>query len=331
MRAGLSRWTVTATLVIGAGLALAPVAFQMFERAPMGGDMIDAFEPYMHTSKTAAFRGYMDTIDTAVTEAADLRDAVVAQGSLTAEQYDTQFVGVTTLTGQWEAIDTDMTDLLDRMDANMDNYRDMAALPPFWMFPWFFVLPGVIIAGLSIAALVRSRDGHRPKRLLVALVVMGLGVVAAPAIFQMFTRAPQGGQMVDEFRPMMTRARVQAVQGYFITLGGGEGQLRIGAEPAYVDGGGDLADFPGLQDFSAQWPTIVGEFNPMIATMSDNVDNFEAVDAMPPFPLFPWFFVVPGVLVAALAFIGLRRSATPGTPGTTNPLPQSSEPETATP
>ena len=327
MRAGLPRWTVTVTLVIGAGLALAPVAFKMFERAPLGGDMIAAFEPYMTEEKLSSFNGYMDTIDRAVTEADDLRDAVVAQGDLTEEQYDTTYTGATKLTTDWAAIDADMGDLLTRMDQNMDNYRDMAALPPFWMFPWFFVLPGLFIAGLSVAALWHLRRGRRPKGVLVALLAMGLGVVAAPAIFQMFTRAPQGGQMINEFRPMMTRTRVQSVQGYFITLGAGEGQLRVGAEQAFVDGGGDMADYPALQEFSTTWPTIVGDFNPMIATMSDNVDNFEAVDAMPPFPLFPWFFVIPGVLVAGLAGFALRRSA----PTTDPSLTPSPEAETATP
>ena len=49
----------------------------------------------------------------------------------------------------------------------------------------------------------------------------------------------------------------------------------------------------------------------MIATMSDNIDNFEAVDAMPPFPLFPWFFVIPGCTRRRLAVIALRRSPSP--------------------
>jgi hypothetical protein len=40
---------------------------------------------------------------------------------------------------------------------------------------------------------------------------------------------------------------------------------------------------------------------PMIGTMADNVGRFAAVDALPPFWLFPWFFVVPGLLVAGLA------------------------------
>ncbi len=49
----------------------------------------------------------------------------------------------------------------------------------------------------------------------------------------------------------------------------------------------------------------------MIATMRDNIENFEAVAALPPFPLFPWFFVAPGVIVAGMAAVALRRSPSP--------------------
>ena len=44
----------------------------------------------------------------------------------------------------------------------------------------------------------------------------------------------------------------------------------------------------------------------MIGTMSDNVGNFDAVVALPPFWLFPWFFVLPGALVAGCALIARR-------------------------
>ena len=302
---------VVVALVIGLGLAAAPVAFQMFTRAPQGGTMIDDFQPYMQTTKIDAFRGYLDLIDKANTESLTLQQSL--------PDYDTQFVGAAGLNDQWPTIQTDMTDLLDRMDRNMGNYAAVAALPSFDLFPWFFVLPGVIIAGLAAAALVKGRKGTRPRGLLIALAVMGLGVGAAPAIFQMFTRAPKGGEMIDDFRPMMTAQRVRNVQGYFISLGGGEGQLRVGVVPAYEATGASAADHPAITQFSAEWPTIVGEFNPMIATMNDNVDNFQAVDAMPSFPLFPWFFVIPGALVAGAAAAALRRRETPPA---TSPTPE---------
>ncbi|HMV76243.1 MAG TPA: hypothetical protein PKB00_16840, partial [Microthrixaceae bacterium] len=103
--------------------------------------------------------------------------AVVDQGSISADEYDTQFVLVKQLTDGWDGIDTDMTDLLDRMDRNMGNYHDVAALPSFDLFPWFFVLPGVFVAALSVAWMLSKR-----RWLGWALVAMGLGIVAAPAI-----------------------------------------------------------------------------------------------------------------------------------------------------
>jgi uncharacterized membrane protein len=43
--------------------------------------------------------------------------------------------------------------------------------------------------------------------------------------------------------------------------------------------------------------------------MSDNVTNYQAVASLPPFPLFPWFFVIPGVLVVGFALAaGTRRN-----------------------
>ena len=68
----------------------------------------------------------------------------------------------------------------------------------------------------------------------------------------------------------------------------------------------DAGDYPAITEFSAEWPTIVVDFNPMVATMSDNVDNYDAVAALPSFDLFPWFFVIPGALVAILALVAMR-------------------------
>lgn len=259
----VQRWSATIALVVGIGLAVAPAVFQMFTRAPLGGTMIDDFQPYMRQQTIDEFRVYMSDIDAATAEAAALRLQMVAAGSLTADQYDTTYAGVKTLTTDWATIDADMCDLLDRMDANMGNYAAVAALPPFPLFPWFFVLPGLMVAAVAGSILWATRDGstRSPRRRLWALAGLGVAIIAAPVAFQMFTRAPKAGEMIDSFRPMMTRERVQNVQRYFITLGGAEGQLRVGAIPAYVAGGGDATDYPGIAAWSAQWPTIVSDFN----------------------------------------------------------------------
>ncbi len=291
------RGLLVAAVVVGLGLALAPVAFQMFSRAPGGGDMIDAFRPYMIEAKIGQYQAYLGVIGDArdeigrsvlpsLTDDVGLDDAAVVA----------RFPSFAALVDEWPTIDADMGEMLRTMRGDIPNYEAVDALPPFAMFPWFFVVPGLLIAGLGVAALVASRRGRATRGLVIALAVMGIGVIAAPAIFQMFTRAPKGADMIDDFRPYMKVAKLRNIQGYFVTIAAGEGNLRTGVLPA-------IPNEPGseVHAFVDQWPTIFRDFAPMIATMQENVENYQGVDALPPFDLFPWFFVIPGVLVAAFA------------------------------
>jgi hypothetical protein len=133
-------------------------------------------------------------------------------------------------------------------------------------------------------------------------VAVALGLVAAPFAFQMFTRAPGGADMIADFQPFMTHEKVAQIQGYFLTIGAGEGQARLDLEPALAAG----ADVDALATWHREWPRIAATMAPMIGAMSDNVDNYLGVAAMPPFGLFPWFFVVPGVLVVGLVLLRPR-------------------------
>src|SRR4051812_23576567 len=56
-----------------------------------------------------------------------------------------------------------------------------------------------------------SASGARRTALLV-LAVVGLALAAAPVAFKMFDRGPQGAQMMDEFKPYMTAARLDGFQ-----------------------------------------------------------------------------------------------------------------------
>ena len=124
-------------------------------------------------------------------------------------------------------------------------------------------------------------------------------------MFRMFSRAPSGGEMISDFKPLMTKERVQTMQGYFLVIGAGEGNLRNQIVPAMNS---DQVAAP-ISDFSAEWPRISNEMAPMIGAMSDNVDNFADVKALPPFALFPWFFVAPGVIFSGVGIAGLRKQS----------------------
>ncbi len=120
---------IVAALLIGIGMIAAPVVFQMFDRAPLGGEMIDDFEPYMTVDEVGLFRGYLDEIGAANAESIDeLRAGLVTAGAIDDESFDTMFVSVANLNEQWPTIQDDMGDLIDRMEANLDNYAAVAKL-----------------------------------------------------------------------------------------------------------------------------------------------------------------------------------------------------------
>ena len=279
--------------VLGLGLVAAPAIFQMFSRAPSGGQMIDEFEPYMTQQVIGGFADDLALIDRAVNDiapaAAELPDSVRT----------TYFDQLAT---QWPGVYDDMGGMLATMDGNIDNFGAVRSLPPFPLFPWFFVIPGVLVAGFAVFGW-RSRRGRVAG---IGLLALGIGLVAAPAVFQMFTRAPKGADMIDDFRPLMTKDRVQTMQGYFLVIGAGEGNLRNDIVPALSGSDSISSD---VATFSSEWPRISNDMAPMIGAMSDNLDNFGDVDALPPFGLFPWFFVIPGLGLAALGIIELRRVA----------------------
>jgi len=227
---------------------------------------------------------------------------------------DARFASYTALEKQWKGINADMSDMLRTMHRDLGDFAAVDALPPFKLFPWFFVAPGLMVAGVAGWALFRSRRRRSTRVPATALIVLGLAIIAAPAAFQMFTRAPKGGHMINDFRPLMTTKKVQRIQGYFLVIGAGEGTIRNQMLPAIVQKGGTTATelaskLPALTRFSHDWPSTSNQMAPMIGAMSDNVDNYLAVDAMPPFPLFPWFFVVPGLLIAACGVVARRGAA----------------------
>ena len=307
-RGSARRGPLLAALVIGLGLVAAPAIFQMFSRAPKGGDMITEFRPYMTKAEISKFQRYIREIDAADAESGKRLPPLMQQRlGLDAAAVHQRYPGYAAFNQRWKVINADMGDMLATMHGDIDNFEAVDALPPFPLFPWFFVVPGLLVAGFAAWGLVQTRRGRSGRGARIAVIVLGLGVVAAPAMFQMFTRAPKGAEMIDDFRPFMTTKKVRTIQGYFRTIGEGEGDLRVGVFGALETEGrvpaSQLeAQLPATERFSRAWPTMFADFGQMIGTMTDNVDNYQAVDALPPFTLFPWFFVVPGLLIAGSGF-----------------------------
>ena len=310
------RRPMVAVLIIGVGLLAAPFIFQMLafdNRAPKGGEMIDEFRPYMTDARITKFDGFMDLINRAEQSyLAELRPVVVAASKNSGQQ--SAFASVEDWTKKWEGdqgIHRDMTGILSDVRRNLVNYKAVDNLPPFRLFPFFFIAPGLIIVFLARSALRRMRRGAGTGVAGKALVAMGVGLIAAPFIFQMMggeNRAFKGNDMIEDFKPIMTEQKVTTVQTYFPVIAFAEGQIRNQLVPL-AKAQSPSASYPVIDQFSQQWPTISSEFAQFLGVMSDNLDNFAAVKALPPFALFPFFFILPGLLVAGLALVAGRRAS----------------------
>jgi hypothetical protein len=308
---GARRRALVVLLVLGLGLALAPVIFQMFDRGPKGAQMLDEFRPFMTDARLGGFQRHIRDIDAAVHQT-NGRAVVRLEGHGPAahKRFDKRFPGFAQFREDWPPINDDMGGLMALIRSNAGNYRAVAALPSFKVFPWFFVVPGALLALLALAGLLAPKSWTKLRW---AFVVIGIGLIAVPVGTQMFQRAPKGGRMMTAFKTIETRKKVETIQGYFATMAVGQGVLRLDVVPALRRTGlsaNDIATrYADIDTLDKRWIPILNDMTPMIGAMSDNVDNYEAIKSLPPFPLFPWFFVVPGLLIIALALLPGRRAA----------------------
>ena len=298
--AGPRRWALAGLALLGIALIAAPLAFRMFDRAPQGAAMLADFKPFMTPERLNGFQQDIADIDAAVREVVRRAPAELTDGDT--EAFDTRYPAFTAFRATWPGIERDMTDLLATIEGSLGDYRAVAGLPSFTLFPWFFAIPGALVLLLAAAATARPRLWPAARW---AAVAVGGALVVAPVAFGMFDKAPKGGRMMDAFAGIQTRPRIQIMQGYFGTMATGEGAIRVDIVPDLRRAGLSPAQlerrFPAATTLGENWIGIVGDFTPMIGAMVDNVGRYRALAALPPFALFPWFFVLPGALILGLA------------------------------
>ena len=71
----------------------------------------------------------------------------------------------------------------------------------------------------------------------------------------------------------------------------------------------DFGELLGLMDANVaifeQVPAGLDHYKPLVDTMEAEVEDYDKVASLPNFTLFTWFFLIPGVLLVALAAFGL--------------------------
>ncbi len=165
------------------------------------------------------------------------------------------------------------------------------------------------------------------RKILWAVLVVGLVLIAAPFAIGLPAKAAAGERMMDDFAPLMQPQNVQTTADYyydvFVPLGkvapmisdttmqrlnGYMGQMA----PVLKQNPEMAQDFTGLFGVMAANTVVFGRVNagldhykPLVDTMQGNVGDYDSVSSLPDFRLFTWFFLVPGLLLVLLAGWGL--------------------------
>jgi len=175
------------------------------------------------------------------------------------------------------------------------------------------------------------------RRLTLSLfLAIGVGLIVAPLAMGMFSRASNGEKMVNSFRPIMQPAHVTTTADYYynvftklrpfaLVMPGVQQDVQklipamakaMHMTPAQVQQ--MLAtQFPSLTKMLQALPQGVKVFQrvppgldfykSLVTTMQANVTNYKSVDELPAMGFFPWFFVIPGImllLAAAYLLVG---------------------------
>ncbi|MEV6066737.1 hypothetical protein AB0L82_09340 [Nocardia sp. NPDC052001] len=300
-----ARWPFIALIVLGVLLVAAPLVTGMFPRAIKGEAMIDALRPQITAASIQNYRDDLGVLDRARANVIALQANGAQPGS---------FERVDKFVRDYPGIRADISGMVDRIDANRDNYGKLSDTTPFGVLPWLLALPGVLLIAAGGFGLRAVRDGRRGVFWNAVAALAGLGLLVVPLTGGLFQAAPAAQPLINDFRPILTHAEVRTVQGYFVTLVAADGELNsryVGA----VRAAHPEADLTGVKELEARWQPMTARFAGLVGVLNDNVENFDAVvalnDSTKPlgvtaFRALGWGFVIPGVLALGLAAARLR-------------------------
>lgn len=337
-------------LLVGVGLIVAPAIFNMWVRAPRGAEMISDFKPYMTQTRATQYeQDYLPSIAVgfggvpqAISEAAARYGNGATWSYSRAAAFLQSQPGLSDLSyvqRNFPTMAAPFSTMVGVMVRDVDAFNGVAGLPPFWLFPLFFVIPGVVLLATGVLFLRRERAGRPSGRApqWIALIVGVFLVVAPfapmpPGWVLMWLVAPGGAHMIDDFASpatgvpgtaaIMSSTTATLFNGYLRSMNAADQEIvpavqavaaqygqRVSAADArsFIAGDAKLAK---VDDILKRFPTMYASFHGMLIVINKDVPDYEAVKALPSFTLFPWFFIAPGVIVTIAAGLIVRTDVT---------------------
>jgi len=180
MRQNRTPWL--AVLVIGVALIVIPFAISLPSKASAGQKMINAFAPIMAPAHVARTVDYYDntfvplkSVAVGAQQAASelpgmlsalghaLHMSPTAVGHFLSSGFPAMgglLSALPKLNGVFSQVPSGLAfygPLVHTMQANVGNYHQIASLPTFTLFTWFFVAPGALLVLLALPALLAAR------------------------------------------------------------------------------------------------------------------------------------------------------------------------------
>ena len=190
---GARRRALVALLVLGIGLALAPLAFQMFERGPEGradDGRVQAVHDGCAAERLSAPHQRHRRRGAARPTAAWSCSRATAPAAH--KRFDERFPGFAQFREDWPPINDDMTDLMDKIQANVGNYEAIVGAAELRALPVVLRDPGRARRAAR-ARRACSRRGARPS-CAGRSSRSGSASCSRPVALQMFDRAPKGAE-----------------------------------------------------------------------------------------------------------------------------------------
>jgi hypothetical protein len=141
------RWVIVALAI---GLIAAPLAFQMWSRAPKGAALVSAFRNVETHGLVTKLQNDFATITTGEGALGGELVPALEEHGLSTAQVNKALPAVARLEGRWIEILQSITPMIGVMSDNVANYQAVAALPKFDLFPWLFLTAGVLVLVLVL-------------------------------------------------------------------------------------------------------------------------------------------------------------------------------------
>ena len=303
-----------ALLAVGAYLVVVPFALSLFGRTADAEKLADRYRTFATEEGLAQFSEHTNIVVRGGRQLLD--EALLAFASdvgMSEAEFDrfvaSRFPNVDVYRRRAPEVFAYLEPAVAVVAAQAENVSDADDFPapgvPVTVGPWALLGAGLMLGGLGLW--VRAA----PRRLAPALaLVAGLGLAAGPLVLAWPHKVAAAEDVAEAARIAFTPAVAQATTADTYMIDAAVIELRRAMLPAVADDLGMTAaeleasiatEFPALARFLDDWESeLSGSAHDISQSQIQFMDEFHEADATP-YRALPWLFVVPGVLLAAVA------------------------------